>query len=186
MIATALQSMRFRRLDDAMQGRGYGTPANIQTPDSRSLQLLGAPLALTGDPAGFLSMLSVYEKGGNTYIQRGFLEGMEITGTGRVSLGAGDRVYVRAEVQRQSVIWFTTQGDDPVTLRYFTGAYIISGASILVVPATAEEPSDIFSEPAGESAVIHQHIYTVPASGILPPAGSAGRWLRLSQSEMLF
>ena len=76
-------------------------------------------------------------------------------------------------------------GDDPVTYRYFTGAYNIVSAAILVVPASAAEPDDVFSE-NGTTALIHEHIYTVPASGILPPAGSAGRWLRLSQGELLF
>lgn len=186
MSLPALHQMRAKRLEDATQGRGYGTPTAIVTPAARSLQLLGAPVALTGDPCGFLAMLSVYEKGGSTYIQRGFLEGTEITGTGRVHLSAGDRVYVRATVQRQDTIWFTSMGDDPVTYRYFTGAYNIVSAEILIVPDSAAAPADVFSGVGDTSAIIHKLIYSVPASGVLPPAGSFGRWLRLSQGELLF
>jgi len=186
MSLLALHQMRAKRLEDATQGRGYGTPTAIVTPAARSLQLLGAPVALTGDPCGFLAMLSVYEKDGVTYIQRGFLEGTEITGTGRVHLSAGDRVYVRATVQRQDTIWYTSMGDDPVTYRYFTGAYNIVSAEVLVVPADEDAPSDEFSGAGDSAARIHKLMYTVPASGVIPADGSAGRWLRLSQGELLF
>jgi len=185
MSLPALQQMRAKRLEDAAQGRGYGVPG-VLTPAGRSLQVLGASLALVGAPAGSLSMLSAYEKDGATHIQRGWLEGTEITGTGRVTLGAGDRVYVKAVVQRQSVIWYTGAGAEPVTYRYFTGAYNIVSAEVLVVPADEDAPSDEFSGEGESTARIHKLIYTVPTSGVLPADGSGGRWLRLSQGELLF
>lgn len=185
MSLLALQSMRAKRLEDAAQGRGYAVPG-VLTPAGRSLQVLGASLALVGAPAGSLSMLSVYEKDGATYIQRGWLEGTEITGTGRVSLGAGDRVYVKAGVQRQDALWYTGGGEEPVTYRYFTGAYNIVSAAILVVPASEGAPSDEFDGEGETTARIHELIYTVPTSGVLPADGSGGRWLRLSQGELLF
>lgn len=184
MTSLSLQSMRAKRLDDAMQGRGYGVPG-VLTPAGRSLQVLGAAMALVGAPSGSLSMLAVYEKDGAAHIQRGWLEGTEISGTGRVDLQAGDRVYVRAVVQRQDALWYTGEGSEPVTYRYFTGAYNIVSSEVLVVPAAAPAPSDVFSE-TGTTARIHKLMYTVPSSGVIPADGSGGRWLRLSQGELLF
>lgn len=183
MSLPVLQQMRAKRLQDAAEPRGYAVVPGVLSERGRAVQLHGSAFGLRGEPTGGSAFLSVYQQHGQTYIQRGWVDGREISGTGLVSLGAGDRVYVKALLLRQSVIWFTSEDPEPVTYRYLTGAYRVTEAEIKIVSGSVPTPDpEEYSGEGNEAALFHVLIYTVPADGVIPVDGSVGRRLNVSSN----
>ena len=186
MSLASLHNMQAKRLADAQDRYGYATPG-LSSVGGRSLQALGVSLAGVVAPSGnILAMLSVYQHNGHTYINRGFVGSTEISGTGRVNLGAGDRVYVRCQIERESKFWFTTTANPPlegVDLRYLTGAVRIQSASILIVQPGDPAPQDETASDGGNT-ISHLLTYTMPANGLTPADGSPGGWIQLSPSSL--
>lgn len=182
MSLPALQQMQAKRLADEADMYGYAIPG-IVTPAGRALQCLGASRNELGAP---LAMLSVYAAAGGIYITPGFVGPQEIDGTGRIDISAGDRVYVKCEVQRETKYWYTQPALPPledIEWYYLTGAYLIKSAAILIVKAGEPAPQNVTSSDS-KTAVTHRLVFTMPANEQIPEDGTFGGWLQINPGTL--
>jgi hypothetical protein len=180
-MSPALIDMQTKRLLDATDGYGYGVPAGVVTPGGRSPQLYGTGHPFKGRPHGLFAMLACYKTGDDIFMQRGFLEGTEVSGTGKLSLSEGDMVYLVGSIARQKAIWFTDT-ETHVEHEYLTGHYSIVAASIVILPAGSAPPT---TESTFERFTNYDLLFT--ATNIASPDfHTLGRWRSISRTDLTF
>jgi hypothetical protein len=180
-MSPALIDMQSKRLLDAADGHGYGVPAGVMTPGGRSPQLYGTEHPFKGKPHGALAMLACYKVGDDIYMQRGFVEGTPVSGTGKINLSEGDDVYLVVSLVRQKALWFT----HPYTnqkFEYLTGRYSISAANIVILPGGSDPP-------ATENGLTRYTNYDLlfTATNIASPDfHTLGRWRSIARVDLTF
>jgi hypothetical protein len=173
--------MQSKRLLDAADGHGYGVPAGVMTPGGRSPQLYGTEHPFKGKPHGYLAMLACYKVGDDIYMQRGFVEGTPVSGTGKLSLSEGDKVYLVVTLARQKALWFRDP-DTHVEYEYLTGRYSIVAATIVILPTGSPPPA---TESTFERFTDYDLLFTATNIGS-PDFHTIGRYRTISRSDLTF
>ena len=180
-MSPALIDMQAKRLLDAADGHGYGVPAGVMTPAGRSPQIYGTEHPFPGKPHGHFAMLACYKVGDEIHMQRGFFEGTPVSGTGKLSLSEGDKVYLVVSIARQKALWFTHPSTH-VDYEYLTGRYSIQSAQIVILPAGSPPPA---TESTFERFTNYDLLFT--ATNIdAPDFHTLGRWRTVSRTDLTF
>lgn len=185
----ALQ-MRIKRVDDSMEGRGFLAdelvrPYPVTGFPTTAAQVFGEDNSIILAPQRMLALHQ--DASGNWHLQRGWLEDVEITGTGPVSDSRDSRIILEAVISYEYD--YLTVGEESLSYNHYkTGRYRVESARVVTQAANLPIPPNSKPSPGSETPaggyhreVSYREINSFSAEG--QPSFVTGQgWLQIGPS----